>query len=82
MEILLIIGFAAAIALPLHLLNRRDADKIELASAMKLDPRLRIELMCARDYQEGLAEAGAKPKAALQRAPRASDDASDHREAA
>lgn len=82
MEILLIIGFVAAIVLPLHLLNRRDADKIELASAMKLDPRLRIELMCARDYQESLAERGAKPKVELQRAPRTSDQAADHREAA
>ncbi|NLO81376.1 MAG: hypothetical protein GX093_13975 [Xanthomonadaceae bacterium] len=55
MEILVILGFFAAIILPLHLLNKRDAAQRELAAALKADPRLRIELMCARDYQEAQA---------------------------
>lgn len=59
MEILLIVGLVAVIALPLHLLNLRDADQRELAAAIKADPRLRLELMCARDYQEAKAAASA-----------------------
>jgi hypothetical protein len=52
MEILLILGLVALVALPLHLLNRRDADKLEIEAAINADPRLRVDLMCARDYEE------------------------------
>lgn len=52
MEILLILGLVALVALPLHLLNRRDADRLEIEAAINADPRLRVELMCARDYEE------------------------------
>lgn len=64
MEILLVLGFLAAVALPLHLLNRRDAAQREIAAAINADPRLQIELMCARDYQEAQAEMGQKAKPA------------------
>lgn len=61
MEILLIAAFVAAVVLPLHLLNLRDAEQRELAAALKQDPRLEIELMCARDYQESLAARASVP---------------------
>lgn len=71
MEILLIAALVAAVALPLHLLNRRDADQRELAAALKSDPRLQIDLMCARDYQENLAARTSAPTAAERRQPAA-----------
>jgi len=52
MEILLVIGLVALIALPLHFLNRRDADQLEIEAAIQADPRLRLDLMCARDMQD------------------------------
>lgn len=52
MEILLIVGLIALIALPLHMLNRRDAEQFEIEAAINADPRIRIDLMCARDLEE------------------------------
>lgn len=74
MEILLIIGFVAAIALPLHLLNRRDADKFEIAAAIKADPRLRLELMCARDYEERQVQVSAQAAKAVQQPEEADEE--------
>lgn len=73
MEILLVAAFIAAVALPLHLLNRRDAEKRELAAALKSDPRLQIDLMCARDYQENRAARANAPAAANLRKPAAEE---------
>lgn len=75
MEILVILGFLAAVALPLHLLNRRDAAQRELAAAIEADPRMRLELMCARDYQEAQADMGKQAKPAV--APQAEEDSDE-----
>lgn len=64
MEILLIIAMVAVIALPLHLLNRRDVDAREIEAAISADPRLRLDLMCARDFEER--SAAMKPQIAVQ----------------
>lgn len=79
MEILVILGFLAAVALPLHMLNRRDAAQRELQAAINADPRLRIELMCARDYQDAQAEMSLKAK---QTAALYVEEDSDERQAA
>lgn len=79
MEILFLAGLVAAVALPLHLLNLRDAEQRELEAAMKSDPRLRNELICARDFQEAAAD---QPRLKLARAAREGARPRDQRKAA
>jgi hypothetical protein len=79
MGIVLLVGIIGGLILTLHLLNRRDADKLELEHAISGDPRLRCELMYARDRQE---IGPLRLASAIENEPTGGPEAEEHRQAA